>query len=1303
MDRKEKADAEKAAQAARALETSKEKAAREAAEAQKLAVAKAEKEAAEKARKEAAVKAEQAAKEARAAKEAEEARKLAAAKVEKEAAEKAQKEAAAKAAQAAKEARALKEAEEAKKLAVAKAEKEAAEKAEKEAAAKAAAKEAEARALYVAALGQFKAGDYAAARKGFQAVQDAGFKPGFFESSAGKMIAKVDAADKLAQANAAQAVKDAEEAKKLAAAKVEKEAAEKAQKEAAVKAEQAAKEARAIKEAEEAKKLAAAKVEKEAAEKAQKEAAAKAAQVAKEARAIKEAEEAKKLAAAKAEKEAVEKQAAAQKLYADACGELKKNDFADARKGFQAAQAAGFKPVSGQETVEVMLAKVTAGEKAVEEKAAQEAAAKAAQELAAKKVEAEKQAAAKAAAEREEQARQMYKNAVQQYHKGEWTAARKSFQSAQVGGFKAGLFEDSPATYLTRMDRKEKADAEKALAAANAAKAAAATSVPSPAKSALEATAELEKIKQQQAAFEARSLVEKAQAAQKDNRFVEAGELYSRALVLDPSNPQALQGRNQMLTLQGRAAQPSSALDEQDRLVRARQQAIRYSLETSLGGVRQDIADNDFKAARAALESARVARNTDPTIFTQADVREMDTRIASAQLALDQAVENKKQADAKKSAEEAIAKTQQRVKVEQDQQRRAVSDLIKTAQQLIAENKYDEALKVIDQIRVIDPNNEYASGVRPLVEDRALLQEQRQLHESYNRNVTRQLNAAEEKRIPYDDIYRYPTNWPDISELRDKEVEQERGVKESDTAVQAQLDRRLPEVKINAGFAETVDFLRDMVGANIYVNWGALAAANVDKNKAINLLLRDVKFSKALTTVLDDAGGGTVKLGYTIDEGVISISTVEDLSKNTITRVYDIRDLAVDVPDFDQAPDFSLQSATSSSSGSGSGGGGGGGSGGLFGGSGGNTSQQEKGPTRTERIEELKKLIMEIVGPDTWRDSGGNVGSIKELSGQIIVTQTPENQRQLASLLEKLRETRAIQVTIETRFLTVARNFLEDVGVDLDFTFNRLNPNHVTGTPGADGVPYPFVQQQSSDFTKTSATPSLTSGITYMDDWSVSLLLRATQQNTNSTTLTAPRITLFNGQRAYVLVTTQLAYISGLDSATATGSSAYIPRTSIVNTGVVLDVQATVSSDRKYVTLTLRPQMADLVQNPPRQLEFLSTASNSSGSGSGSSSNTIVGRAVIELPELRIEEVRTTVSVPDGGTLLLGGQTINNETNKEAGVPVLSKIPFLKRLFTNTSQTSAQSVLLILVKPTIIIQREQEQKQFPLLTSKVAG
>jgi hypothetical protein len=42
-------------------------------------------------------------------------------------------------------------------------------------------------------------------------------------------------------------------------------------------------------------------------------------------------------------------------------------------------------------------------------------------------------------------------------------------------------------------------------------------------------------------------------------------------------------------------------------------------------------------------------------------------------------------------------------------------------------------------------------------------------------------------------------------------------------------------------------------------------------------------------------------------------------------------------------------------------------------------------------------------------------------------------------------------------------------------------------------------------------------------------------------------------------------------------NTAFDPQISVVNSGTVLDVQATVSADRKYVTMTMRPQLAQLI------------------------------------------------------------------------------------------------------------------------------
>ena len=78
------------------------------------------------------------------------------------------------------------------------------------------------------------------------------------------------------------------------------------------------------------------------------------------------------------------------------------------------------------------------------------------------------------------------------------------------------------------------------------------------------------------------------------------------------------------------------------------------------------------------------------------------------------------------------------------------------------------------------------------------------------------------------------------------------------------------------------------------------------------------------------------------------------------------------------------------------------------------------------------------------------------------------------------------------------------------------------------------------------------------------------------------------------------------------------------------------------------------------------------------------------LPTQQFTSVQTRVSVPDRGTVLLGGLTLTAESEKEAGVPVLSKLPVLGRLFSNRSKVKDKEILLILVKPTIVLREESE-------------
>ncbi|WP_166825933.1 hypothetical protein [Thalassoroseus pseudoceratinae] len=98
----------------------------------------------------------------------------------------------------------------------------------------------------------------------------------------------------------------------------------------------------------------------------------------------------------------------------------------------------------------------------------------------------------------------------------------------------------------------------------------------------------------------------------------------------------------------------------------------------------------------------------------------------------------------------------------------------------------------------------------------------------------------------------------------------------------------------------------------------------------------------------------------------------------------------------------------------------------------------------------------------------------------------------------------------------------------------------------------------------------------------------------------------------------------------------------------------------------------------------------------GNQGNTGIGGAgtgtlTIQQPVVETVNVTTTVSVPDGGTVLLGGVKRLREGRNMAGVPILNKLPYISRLFKNTGVGRETESLMMMVTPRIIIQEEEEE------------
>lgn len=80
------------------------------------------------------------------------------------------------------------------------------------------------------------------------------------------------------------------------------------------------------------------------------------------------------------------------------------------------------------------------------------------------------------------------------------------------------------------------------------------------------------------------------------------------------------------------------------------------------------------------------------------------------------------------------------------------------------------------------------------------------------------------------------------------------------------------------------------------------------------------------------------------------------------------------------------------------------------------------------------------------------------------------------------------------------------------------------------------------------------------------------------------------------------------------------------------------------------------------------------------------------IPEISYYAVRTAVTIPDGGSLVIAGMTNGSSMRSHSGVPLLSHIPFLGRLFSSNGRSETELRQLIVVQADLVLFDEIERK-----------
>jgi type II secretory pathway component GspD/PulD (secretin) len=416
----------------------------------------------------------------------------------------------------------------------------------------------------------------------------------------------------------------------------------------------------------------------------------------------------------------------------------------------------------------------------------------------------------------------------------------------------------------------------------------------------------------------------------------------------------------------------------------------------------------------------------------------------------------------------------------------------------------------------------------------------------------------------------------------------------------------------------------------------------------------------------------------------------------------------------------------------------------------GNPVASTRSPGQTSTMEELLiRLITNTVAPSSWAEVGGP-GTIDyfPLGMALVINQTPDVQEQVQELLDALRRLQDLEISVEVRMIDLEEAFFERIGVD--FNVNLLtNPNTKSQQPlivTQQFAPLNFInnfqghdtiiglQPGSSGGTNSSANSLFTSdlavpitnssfqyaippfggypaipgadggismGLAFLSDVQVFLFMEAAQGDKRTNVMQAPKLTLFNGQTSTIQIQDFQYFVTNVQVLQAGGQIAYVPQNQPVPVGVNLAVQAVVSADRRFVRLNLAPTMTN-VASATVPLFPITTFITPVFEG-GAQGQPVPFTQFIQQPTFTSITIQTTVSVPDGGTVLLGGMKILNEGRNEFGPPILSKIPYIDRLFKNVGYGKDTSSLLLMVTPRIIINAEEEERQTGLTTGGPGG
>ena len=777
----------------------------------------------------------------------------------------------------------------------------------------------------------------------------------------------------------------------------------------------------------------------------------------------------------------------------------------------------------------------------------------------------------------------------------------------------------------------------------------------------------------------AKQAVNAAQKLINELRYIEAEEKLQEAVRLDPSNTNARELLDTVLMLL--SDRSGDIRDLQRRMVdekSIRLQQDVFELERLYLSGRRAIDDANFDKAISIFDQVLERIRWFPFDYDLSDQqnRARQSKEESIRQQNDFAAAEKREREMR-ILSEAEAEMSRSVSFVQNR----INEILRQARRLFSEREYERVITLCDEVLQLDPSRK---DVRALRREAAEL---RHLYEILDTGLQTTLEwdrtflSQLESEIPYTDIFNFPSReeWLRISR-QEQSLEDRLSAVESvqEKTIRSRLKVRVASVEFeDEPFEQVIQFLRDLSGINFVLTKEASDSLEGGDGTVRLAEVSDLPLENVLNLVLQ---GNDPPFSYIIRSGAVLIGPSDSVRNDIFLEFYEVSDITKDKPDF-RAPKLALQSSQDGDEG---------GAGGLF-----DIGGEEDSQETTLDSDILVELVIAALYGDDGEPDGE---AVKFQNGKLVANTTLNNHRKLIQLLDALRKSTGVMVTVESRFIDLQDNFLESIGVDYGNPFNSNLPNPINDIDGAGtqiASGFEIVDAQGEIDVRaavynafslplgSSVSPfnlSDTGGFALqynvLDSYALEAILEANQKTQRTKKLDAPRVTAFNTQISHSLVVDQSAYIEGAE-VNQTGVVPVInPVIGILNSGSILQVRPTVSHDRKYVILEIEPTLA--VQLPSRFKTLTLGLTNLN----------------VEFPVLSVTNIKTTVTIPDGGTVLVGGLKRTITQDSRAGIPILSRLPILDLLAGRKGKSRMQSNLFVLISAKITVIRDEEFKRF---------